>query len=426
MTGRSIAPPAAACSALLLLASCGGGGSSLPTGLIASTTTVDPVPITIPEGLFDTAPATATGEAAETGAEPPTESTSTESTSEATTEPTTSSTTSSTMSSDTSVPDSTSPDAAGTSADELPVEGPLVSGRGDLGYLHGANLPWVNWGCDFGCGDDGGASSDEVQAVAGEAFASAKIGGMRVVRWWVFPGEPTQIEVDGSRLPFAVADDVDADFDAALALADEHDIDLVFTLFSHPTALPEAWLTEPLGREALADALGGLFARYADHPRIHTWQVFNEPEWEIWNGLAEEADVRALVTAIAESVHANSDALVSVGGARIDGLGMWVGTGLDYYTAHWYDPMQEIDFCAVCTTYPELRDRYDLDAPVVIGEFYAGPDPDTVDRFRTFFDRGYAGAWAWSLLPERTNDRLTVNIMAAADFAAELPRPANR
>lgn len=391
-TVRKVAAAATAVGAALLVASCG-GGPDLPKGLIISTTSLQStVPTTVPDTLPTTVPGTVRATSPETSTE-------------------------------TSASGDTSAATAPTTAVQLPVSGPMVTGRGPVGYLHGANLPWVNWGCDFGCGSDGGASSDEVQSVAGDAFATAALADMRIVRWWVFPGDPTQIETDRSGLPSGVAERVYVDFDAALALADEHDVDLVFTLFSHPTALPEAWRMQPEGRAALAEALAELFARYGDHPRIHTWQVFNEPEWEIWNGLADQTAVQALVTEIADAVHANSDALVSVGSARIDALGMWVGAGLDYYTAHWYDPMREPAFCAPCTTYPALRDTHELDAPVVIGEFYAGLDIDAQERFQTFLDRGYAGAWAWSLLPDHTQDRLDIDVIAAAAFGVGLPPP---
>jgi hypothetical protein len=39
-------------------------------------------------------------------------------------------------------------------------------------YQHGVNVPWYNWGCDFGCRDDGGVSSSTISSVLNDQFDS--------------------------------------------------------------------------------------------------------------------------------------------------------------------------------------------------------------------------------------------------------------
>ncbi|KKK53278.1 hypothetical protein LCGC14_3096390, partial [marine sediment metagenome] len=286
--------------------------------------------------------------------------------------------------------------------------------QGQDWYLLGANLPWYNWGCDFGCGPNGGASSPTVRAALDSGFSRLEASGIHLARWWVFPGNPWQITRDASGLPTGINPAVYDDFDAALELAEQYDLYYVFTLFSSPGA-PGAWVTDPAQRAKLAEVLGQLFARYGDNPRILTWQVFNEPEWAIWNGKIEKEPVQATVKEIAAAVHANSNAYVSVGSAKLAGLPMWIGLGLDYYTAHWYDSMTG-GSCALCTDYAEVRDRFNLDAPLVIGEFFAGSSIDALQRFEDRYAKGYAGAWAWSLFPNRTNDRMSIGLSAASTF----------
>ena len=128
--------------------------------------------------------------------------------------------------------------------------------------------------------------------------------------------------------------------------------------------------------------------------------------------------MQATVKAIAAAVHATSTAYVTVGSAMLDGLPLWVGQGLDFYQAHWYDYMSSGYWCARCTDYATVRTRYGLDAPLVIGELYAGPDVDAYERFVYFYNKGYAGAWPWSLFPERTNDKMAIDLATAAAFAA--------
>jgi hypothetical protein len=317
----------------------------------------------------------------------------------------------------TSVLESTSPSTTPVPTVYEPAEGPRLDWRGRGLFLAGANLPWNNWGCDFGCGADGGVSSEEGREQIAAALNAARTAGLGIVRWWLFPGDPGQFETDAAGLPTGLALGVYQDVDAALALAEEHDVTYVFTLFSAPSALPSSWLETVAGRNRLVEVLGQFFAHYRDEPRIHTWQVINEPEWEIWNDIVSEDDVRDLVMKVASSVHENSTALVSVGSARLDGLPMWVGTGLDYYTAHWYDPMGDGEWCAICTDYPRVSARYAFDAPLVIGEFHAGVEVGAEQRFNELYDRGYAGAWAWSLLPDRTLDGLAIDLEGSAAFA---------
>jgi hypothetical protein len=276
----------------------------------------------------------------------------------------------------------------------------------------------VNWACDFGCNANGGVTSASSRTVLTEAFERATAGGMHTIRWWVFPGDPWQITRDGAGRPTGINPSVYADFDAALRLADAHDLYFDFVLFSSPTSVPAAWITDPSQRASLATALAPLFARYRGNPRVLAWEVFNEPEFDIWSGKIAQAPVQATVKAIADSVHANSTAYVTVGSAHLDGLSMWVGQGLDFYQAHWYDYMSGGGWCARCTDYATVRDRFGLDGPLVIGEFYAGPETDSLQRFEDFYAKGYAGAWPWSLLPGRTNDNLATDLAAAQTFAS--------
>ncbi|MEO5901890.1 MAG: hypothetical protein ABIR68_17420, partial [Ilumatobacteraceae bacterium] len=292
--------------------------------------------------------------------------------------------------------------------------------NGKQQYIHGANLPWFNFGRDFGGGpNDGGASSPATSAAAGAALQQAHGAGMNVVRWWLFPGDPTQYQfvLDAGGLPTALEDTVYQDIDAALALAKTNDIAYTFTLFSGPAALPASWVTTDAGRRQLTLVLGELFTRYKDDPQIMTWDVVNEPEFDIWNGKVSADNVRALIAGIVVAAHAITSTPITVGGARLDGLPLLIGLGLDYYTIHWYDPMKEPAQCLACITYATVRDAYKIAEPIVVGEFYA--PPGLGDRFDLWRSHGYAGGLAWSLLPDRTADHFTIDMVAAASFSAQ-------
>jgi hypothetical protein len=306
-----------------------------------------------------------------------------------------------------------------TDAAPLPAGG-RIPWQGGSWYLHGANVPWYNWGCDFGCGigtgDKEGVSDPEMYATLDAAFAQARAAGVRVLRWWVFPGEPQHILRDAGG-PTGLNPVVELDMDAAVRLAEQHDLYYIFTLFSAPTHIPTSWLTDPAQRERLVAVLGKLFARYRDNPRILAWDFFNEPDWDIFNGRIDRQAVRDTVRALAEAVHTHSTAYATVAAAHLEGLPNWTGLGLDFYTANWYDYMQPGGWCALCTDYAEVNARFGLDAPLVIGEFYGGADVDPINRFAAWHRKGYAGALAWSLFWDHTADRMQIDLPAAGEFS---------
>jgi hypothetical protein len=151
-----------------------------------------------------------------------------------------------------------------------------------------------------------------------------------------------------------------------------------------------------------------------------TWEVFNEPEFDVWDKRVREDPMKALIKEVATSVHANSNAYVTVGGAMLDGLPMLMGLGLDYYQSHWYDYMASGNWCALCTTYEEVRRRFNLDAPLVIGEIYLSPEIENPHlRLEDFYSKGYAGVWPWSIFPDSTQDKYAIDWSSMRIFAGK-------
>lgn len=308
--------------------------------------------------------------------------------------------------------------SAGAPATRALGAGSRIPWQGQDWYFHGANVPWINWGRDFGGGANGGVSAPDVRARANDGFAAAKATGVNVIRWWTFEGDAWQIKRDGAGAPIGLEDSVYADFDAALELAEQHDLYYVFVYFSAPSHIPRSWMDDAGQRAQLASVLGGLAAHYKDNPRVMTWEVFNEPEFDVWEKRADENAVRETIRSVAASVHANSNAYVTVGGAHLDGLSMMKGLGLDYYQAHWYDYMESGGWCALCTDYEEVRRRFDLDAPLVIGEIYLSPEIENPHlRLQDFYSKGFAGAWPWSIFPDSTADKFAIDWNAMRIFA---------
>lgn len=307
------------------------------------------------------------------------------------------------------------PTATATSTPPPTVSSNRVRYLGEDWYIQGANLPWYNWGCDFGCGTNGGVSDTSVQNALKPVLSQAKANGFNVIRWWLFPGSPWQIDINNG-----IDSAVYGDIDAALALAEQYDLYYDFTLFSAPSALPQSWLTNTTQRAKLASIIGQLAAHYKDNSRIMTWDIINEPEWDIWNGAAPEQATVDTVTAIVSAIHASgSHSLVTVGSAMLDGLYYWTNSELDYYDAHWYDYMSGGNYCARCADYATQNSRWGLNnKPLIIGETYAGTDTDALARFNDFYNMGYAGVLAWSLFPSKTSDGMGIDMNAGRTFAS--------
>src|ERR1044071_3007358 len=68
--------------------------------------------------------------------------------------------------------------------------GSRIPWQGSGFYLHGANLPWLNWGREFGGGSgNGGVTSTSSQSTLRAAFQQLHDSGTPALRWWVFPGD---------------------------------------------------------------------------------------------------------------------------------------------------------------------------------------------------------------------------------------------
>jgi hypothetical protein len=302
-------------------------------------------------------------------------------------------------------------------------------------FATGVNVPWMTWPYALGHGDFGGGTTDGVVArrdAIATGFAKLQASGTHVVRWWTFQGDAWQINRDANGWPTSLNPTIYADFDAALSLADQYDLYYDFVLFGGPTQFPSTWRTNPAQRAQLATVLAPLFARYKDNPRVMAWEIFNEPEWEIWNsgGVVSEAHVKAMAVEIIKSIRLNApETLVTVGQALVGGynssqraIAMWTDVDLDFYSPHWYGVhTTPFSVCALCTTAPDLQILYDTTKPIVIGEFDQGLGTTTAntDRLNQWYAKGYAGAWGWSLFPENTGDGFPTDFVALTNFNAQ-------
>jgi hypothetical protein len=320
--------------------------------------------------------------------------------------------------------------------------------QGQPWYLNGVNAAWYNWAGDFGGGPNYGLSGEILNANGTlkmnhpvvQRFGQLPPANMHTVTWWMFQSGkndvPYQILTDSNGRPTGIHANVYADINAALVLAEHYDLYYSFAVFDRPSHIPNSWLTTY--RADMMNALRPMFTQYGNHPRILSWQVFVEPDWDIWDGSANLQTTQTFVRDFATTVHQSGHTLVTVNAAMVDGLPNWKNLGLDYYSTSWYDYMNSNNpvthngggggWCALCTTNEEIRARYQLDKPLVIGEYYAGPTANYImpgsnggplQRMQAWHNKGFAGVLAWSLFPERNQDGMTIDFNAANQFGAQ-------
>ncbi len=299
-----------------------------------------------------------------------------------------------------------------------PTPSPTPTGTGTANriggyFLAGANMPWLNFGSDFGgSGGDVASNTAEVDT----KLQAAQAAGLHYVRWWMFEGGSPQITRDSSGTPTGLNPAVYTDIDSALTEAAKYDIYFDFTLFgsTNDDSTTHQWWEDPTKRAALTTVLTPLFAHYSGNPRVHTWEIVNEPDWQTRNGITTQAGAINTVNLLADAVHANSSALVTVGQAQIQDIPTWVGSHIDFYSPHYYDA-----FGATGGGVPWNQPASSPDGkPVVIGEFQAGAGVSQ-SRYQGLYDMGYAGAWAWSLSPEFTSDGFGIDLAGCASFTID-------
>lgn len=299
-------------------------------------------------------------------------------------------------------------------------------------FALGVNYAWHYFGGDFGGISEWEQAGVSLEPAHASAFAAMKSNGVSVIRWWMFPEfRSSGIAFDGNDDPTGLTGTTVADIHAALSLAETHDLYLVFTLFSFDNFRPsrtDSGLYIPGLSGMVRDAtrrtkvienivrpVAQAVAQSPNSRRLLGWDVINEPEWAISaepsapsggqfdpNGELDAVTLQEMKALINETLAVLKEetpwALRSVGWAAAK----WVWafsdiTEVDFHQPHIYGWVHE--------WWPYTQSPAELGytgKPTVMGEFYLTPmplSPQGNDSFSTivnsWYDNGYAGAWAW-------------------------------
>ncbi len=299
--------------------------------------------------------------------------------------------------------------------------------RGQELFLNGINLAWISFAHDLQNFNEPlfVAALDEVKAAHGNTL-----------RWWLHTnGSASPVYGDDGKVTGLGEHDVEK-LQRAADLAYERGVLLLPTLWSHdmmndqqgvPTEANRKLIEDPEYTQAYIDnALIPLVTALKGNPGIVAWEIFNEPEGTTrdFGGWTDElTDMRSIqqfINSLAGAIHrTDPDALVTNGSWSMRAL-TDVGSMKNYYTdaeliAAGGDPDGTLDFYQV-HYYPQNFGNdlnpfshpyayWQLDKPLIVGEFPAKPTPNraagftqrnSMETYEYLYENGYAGALAWT------------------------------
>ena len=273
------------------------------------------------------------------------------------------------------------------------------------GFLFGANLPWFDYGLDFGANawtPAGGVGRTDVRPRVEREFAKLAASGVQALRWFLFCDGRAGVRFDPRGQPLGLDEFVLRDVDTALELAERARLRVMFVLLDFHWCLParvvdgvqmggRAGVLSDLGlsERLLEKVLRPVVARYAGEESILAWDVFNEPEW-----VGRDVPRRFLREAI-QMIRSSSSRPVTIGSAGARWRRRYRDLDLDYDQVHWYDSLKRQP--PLETPVTALR----FDRPVWLGEFPTrGSGRDWREIVAIARKAGYAGAFYWSALAD--------------------------
>jgi hypothetical protein len=310
--------------------------------------------------------------------------------------------------------------------------------NGKIGWLFGANLPWINCGIDFGESAWGAFGIGSAHPPADgiplssqalhNAFATMQANGVNVARWFLFFDGRAGIAYDHNGSPTGLDAKIIGDLDAALGIARTYGIKIIFVLISFDwmyRKIPDnitGGRSYILKSSDMRDALINnvfvpVFQRYANDDSVLAYDVANEPEWALTgddlpaptaiNGRSFDPvsldDFTRFVTQVSLAAQQRApEQFVTLGSARAKWVGYWQNVGLDFYQFHYYPGTEEgRTLVEVLSDLPR-----DLNRPVWLGEIPANV-PGNAGFMTGLLEQAYsprstggaglAGAAPWSM-----------------------------
>ena len=311
-----------------------------------------------------------------------------------------------------------------------------------LRFMYGTNYAWKNFGSDFGGNTRWNQTGVSQNADIERELAEMAGQGVSVLRWWIFPDfRGDGVQFDAQDHPTGLGGTALADLSRALELAEKNNLYLMLTPFSFDNFRPtkemdgiRARSIRPLMLDAaqrknlidkVVTPLAHAVATSPHADRVIAWDVINEPEWALSgsSGYGDDpafdpnpelesvthAQMETFLRDVITALRAESEALITVGGAAIKWRYAWSKLELDFYQFHIYDWVNQY--------FPYSRSPKDYgltDKPVVMGEFPAQGlmGVSYAQLLESWYGNGYAGSLGWAY-----SDMTGANLPEVSRFA---------
>jgi hypothetical protein len=283
----------------------------------------------------------------------------------------------------------------------------------DPPFVVGANLPWLQYGCDFGANawqPGGGVACLERRERLDQAMSRLADNGLSIVRWFLLCDGRSGVRFTQDGTPVGLDDCFWRDLEAGVEAVRRHRLAVAFVLFDFwwwrrrrrvagvVCGGHRRTTTRGPRRDALIDrVVAPILARCAGEPAIAAWDIVNEPEWvTLGYGTANPLSgvlpsaMRDFVGRCAACVHEHTGQAATVGLASWLALKLVRDLGLDVYQVHWYDRHK-------WRSPLEAPIAETLDRPAWLGEFpTTGSSRSVPEILEAARLAGYAAALGWS------------------------------
>lgn len=321
------------------------------------------------------------------------------------------------------------PPAACTNSSEIRI-------AGTCSWASGVNLPWNDYGRDFGTNAWGHDGVSVTSATITPYFTSIHGYHARVVRWWLFSDLRAGVTFDGSGTPTGLDSFVFPDMDAMLAIAAKQNTYVVLSLFDFIMAntiqvvngvqtggRANLISVSTMRAALLKNVIAPILSRYGTNANILAWEIMNEPEWAV-AGLPQNTIDPSKVDAIPRAafwdfcnsvinlVHSSTNQQVTIGSASLKWYRIWTpaysaqyglpSLNFDFYQTHyysWMDPYcitNDPDLGTVCMNplHQKLSGLVLGGKAMVIGELALTTNATGI--LSQLLNLGYSGAWPWA------------------------------
>ncbi len=308
--------------------------------------------------------------------------------------------------------------------------------NGHTPYLNGANVPWNDFGTDFG-------TSNYNSSWFNSAFAAMHAKGVNAARIWLHCDGRATPTFNSSGDVTGISSTLVSNLQDMLTKANNNGIKVYLSLWSfdlfnnnHANMVSNTTYTADYINNALNPILNGIVS----YPALAAIEVMNEPEW----GVAQTpntttqsvtlAQMQAFVRSITTAIHAKTTSInVTVGSASIKWStangkdatvgDWWAGLGLDNRDVHYYGWMTGNGYNYDPLKSGHTPSYYGWTVPAVVGEFAAKGDvPYSFPQqmMDNAYNNGYAGHMPWSYAGVDSEGSFS-NFSAAAQAFASNP-----